>query len=76
MSNPLVELQKVINPVTVNPLRAVVVEVNGQSIKVRTDSGITRTVWGTAKFGDTVFIEGKSIIGVISRESVNTVYVR
>ena len=75
MSNPLLDLKKLINTNTVKSFTAKVVSVEGQKIKVKLNTGNTILVWGIAKLNETVMISGKQIIAVIGQEIRSTVYV-
>lgn len=76
MSNPLVDLHKMMNTRTNKSFRATVVSVNGQEVLVRLNTGNTITVWGSAKINDAVLVVGKSVVAVINNERATTVYVR
>lgn len=75
MANPLIDLQKLVNPKKVKTFTAVVVSVNGQKVKVKLNTNNEITVWGTAKVGDTVLIQNAQIVAVVDKEKINTVFV-
>lgn len=75
MSNPLVDLQKLIGKDTQKTFTARVVGVSGQKVKITLSAGNSMVVWGTAKLNDTVLILGKQIVAVVSGQTRTTVYV-
>lgn len=75
MSNPLIDLQKLVDKGNQKSFTAKVVSISGQKIKVQLAAGNTLIVWGVAQAGDTVLIVGKQIIAIIGEEKRKVVYI-
>ena len=75
MSNPLVDLQKIVGSKDQKSFTAKVISISGSKVKVRLNTGNTMFVWGSASLNSTVMIKGKQIIATVGKESTNVVYV-
>lgn len=75
MSNPLVELQDLVQPSSKKTFTAKVLLVEGQKLKVQLSTGNSFYVWGSAKINDTVLVSGKQIVAVVGKEDRPTVFV-
>jgi len=75
MSNPLIDLQKLVNKGEKKSFTAKVIKVTGQKVKVQLSTGNIMIVWGRATLNSTVMIVGKQIIATVGQQKRKTVYV-
>lgn len=75
MSNPFTELR---SQIAVEEKRFDIVYVLSSvndKLTVETEEGIIKTVWGIAAPGDSVIIQGKTVLGRVDDETTITAYV-
>jgi len=75
VSNPLISLKNLLQKKDPSYRISQVIAVDGEKLTTQTETGVTMTVWGQAALHDWVISKDDQVLGKISQEEIQSVYI-